>query len=190
MLLHALVGQKNADEILTYSTTGIDCQANQVMATSEECNAAWGICNVRLFFLCDRLIDVDTFFFTQHAFHFHCISRWLKTRNVCPLDNREWELQKFVKPSVSVVCFFSLTLSPPLSDMVDRCCSTEALLFLISPFRNYLYLIVDTLSITITLRFMEIRKNLACVLGQQFEVNCSTSGFFRLPESISFSSST
>ncbi|CAD7929679.1 unnamed protein product [Amoebophrya sp. A120] len=29
-----------------------------------------------------------------HVFHLDCIQRWLKTRNVCPLCNRDWEFSK------------------------------------------------------------------------------------------------
>ncbi|KGG50810.1 putative ring-box protein 1 [Mitosporidium daphniae] len=51
-----------------------DTQASQMSnpssTPSDECVVAWGQCS--------------------HAFHNHCISRWLKTRKVCPLDNKEW----------------------------------------------------------------------------------------------------
>jgi RING-box protein 1 len=52
----------------------IECQADYNSPVAAECTAAWGVCN--------------------HAFHFHCISRWLTNRSVCPLDNKEWEFQR------------------------------------------------------------------------------------------------
>ncbi|XP_037948886.1 RING-box protein 1-like [Teleopsis dalmanni] len=51
----------------------IECQASQRQEPNGECSSALGVCN--------------------HVFHFHCISRWLKTRNVCPLDNTPWDYQ-------------------------------------------------------------------------------------------------
>jgi RING-box protein 1 len=27
-----------------------------------------------------------------HGIHEHCLNRWTKVRNVCPLDNKEWKL--------------------------------------------------------------------------------------------------
>ncbi|KAI9638256.1 Rbx1 protein [Dioszegia hungarica] len=50
----------------------LECLANQ---NTEDCTVAWGMCN--------------------HAFHFHCISHWLKSHHTCPLDNTQWELQKY-----------------------------------------------------------------------------------------------
>ncbi|KAB0365232.1 hypothetical protein FD755_017960, partial [Muntiacus reevesi] len=56
----------------------IECQANQVSTTSEECTVAWGVCK-----------------------HYHCISCWFKhsrcgtsLAQMCSLDNREWESQE------------------------------------------------------------------------------------------------
>ena len=40
-------------------------------------SVAWGVCG--------------------HVFHLDCISRWLKTRSVCPLCNREWNFAKIEK---------------------------------------------------------------------------------------------
>lgn len=57
----------------------IECQANRELCDPEYCAVAWGVCN--------------------HAFHYHCISRFLKMRRVCPLDNKEWEFLKFGRQS-------------------------------------------------------------------------------------------
>ena len=26
----------------------------------------------------------------SHIYHLHCIDKWTKTKNVCPLDNKKW----------------------------------------------------------------------------------------------------
>ncbi|CAI4050915.1 hypothetical protein N7582_005070 [Saccharomyces uvarum] len=52
----------------------IECQPKAMTDTDNECVAAWGVCN--------------------HAFHLHCINKWIKTRDACPLDNQPWQLAR------------------------------------------------------------------------------------------------
>ncbi|URE49595.1 ring-box protein [Musa troglodytarum] len=102
------------------SFAGIECQANQASATSEECTVAWDSNSDSGVADSSSGNEVVSWTVTSsgqwqrtalanngqqrklwrlgvcnHAFHFHCISRWLKTRQVCPLDNSEWEFQKY-----------------------------------------------------------------------------------------------
>ncbi len=47
----------------------IECEANE--ETDKPCEISKGLCS--------------------HKFHAHCIKRWLKLRDKCPLDDQPWE---------------------------------------------------------------------------------------------------
>lgn len=51
----------------------ITCTAEPHNADS--CNVSFGACG--------------------HSYHFHCITRWLKTRSTCPLDDQEWTFSQY-----------------------------------------------------------------------------------------------
>ena len=47
----------------------INCELEP--STTNPCTPTWGVCG--------------------HAYHFHCITKWLKNRSTCPLDDSEWD---------------------------------------------------------------------------------------------------
>jgi len=44
-----------------------------------DCTISWGEC--------------------MHAFHTHCLQRWLKIRSACPVDNTPWQLKRVCSPN-------------------------------------------------------------------------------------------
>lgn len=57
--------------------TCVECQNGLI--SDGKCLVSWGVCN--------------------HAFHSHCITRWLNSKNVCPLDTKRWEYYNPDNPS-------------------------------------------------------------------------------------------
>lgn len=45
-----------------------------------------------------------------HAYHRHCMNRWLKFREVCPLDNKEWRTNEI--ESLQTLCVRELVIAP------------------------------------------------------------------------------
>ncbi|MES1905005.1 MAG: RING-box protein hrt1, partial [Paramarteilia canceri] len=52
----------------------------------QSCVVVWGKCEV---------IEKNLSLKFKHAFHSHCMNEWLKKRLTCPLDNKNWEPEKF-----------------------------------------------------------------------------------------------
>lgn len=51
-----------------------DCNISTNLQNQTECISVMGCCS--------------------HVYHLHCINKWLKKNNTCPLDNYKWEFKK------------------------------------------------------------------------------------------------
>eukprot|EP01080_Neovahlkampfia_damariscottae_P006846 gene6846-11007_t len=51
----------------------LDCQANSFTIENAQCKVSWGMCN--------------------HAYHYHCIIKYLKLNPHCPLCNKEFDFK-------------------------------------------------------------------------------------------------
>jgi RING-box protein 1 len=55
----------------------------------------------------------------SHIYHLHCIDKWTKTKNVCPLDNKKWEYkrpQKSIEQSKTCLNCLTPDLDVPIQE--------------------------------------------------------------------------
>jgi RING-box protein 1 len=55
----------------------------------------------------------------SHIYHLHCIDKWTKTKNVCPLDNKKWEYkrpQKSIEQSKTCLNCLTPDLDIPIQE--------------------------------------------------------------------------
>lgn len=64
------------------------------------------ICQNKLNGKCPECEDKDSicesiFGICNHAYHYHCITEWLKNNNKCPLDRKYWEYKKVTDKKIT-----------------------------------------------------------------------------------------